>query len=40
MGSTACIIISLAVLTESAEAQARIIQGMMAGIGFVGAALS
>jgi putative Mg2+ transporter-C (MgtC) family protein len=36
LGSTAYVLISLAVLTEETESQARIIQGLITGIGFVG----
>lgn len=36
LGSTAYVLISLAVLPEETESQARIIQGLITGIGFVG----
>lgn len=36
LGSTAYVLISLTVLRENQEAQARIIQGLITGIGFVG----
>lgn len=36
LGSTAYVLVSLAVLREEPNAQARIIQGLITGIGFVG----
>lgn len=36
LGSTAYVLISLAVLNQDLDAQARIIQGLITGIGFVG----
>lgn len=36
LGSTAYVLISLAVLRDDLDAQARIIQGLITGIGFVG----
>ncbi len=36
LGSTAYVLISLTVLREDQDAQARIIQGLITGIGFVG----
>jgi putative Mg2+ transporter-C (MgtC) family protein len=36
LGSTAYVLVSLAILKEDLDAQARIIQGLITGIGFVG----
>lgn len=36
MGSTAYVLVALTLFQESSEAQARIIQGLITGIGFVG----